>query len=376
MPRSLLSLLSPAAALANGSGPRGGGTAVCDAWRDPEINREHAKPYLEACASMGSMSPEKASAEMDEICRGMFDTPPRDIEAYVGLAEYVKEHRNASTATGPFNMEYFESQADRIEQLLPAPKPARFRVLDYGCGSGETLSVFHQMRGAPAEDLHCIELYDMVPEARKNDFELHILDDPVDDLRRLAHGPLSESFDVISSFAVFHHIPDTAVRSEVWSGLFSMAKPGSFFLLADWDSEGRVKLDNWYDVAHFFLWIFLGMSPPREESRLGIGTLYAGVAQYVEMAKEFGFVDEPEFSSKSGSALGSFDQVFSRPGSGAGHSRSDGGGNVWPFQGVAMRRKGTGRKSSRGFLRLDASQDGWPEPGALPPLPTPRRHGR
>ena len=41
------------------------------------------------------------------------------------------------------------------------------------------LTVFHRKLGVPAENLHCIEVNDLVPKERRADFKLHILKDPV-----------------------------------------------------------------------------------------------------------------------------------------------------------------------------------------------------
>jgi len=234
---------------------------------------------------------------------------------YAALQQWLKAQtsRGASTAN-PFTPGYFASQADEVEALLSKPRPAGVRILDYGCGSGSMLSTL-RARGVPADDLHCIEVSNMVPEGQSGTFVLHVLGDPVLELGALAAGELRASFDAISVFVVLHHIERTDVRVVLWPSLLSMLKPGGVLLVSDWDGQEWAK--EWYDVAHVLLWVLMGSAPPEGDTTLSLGTRYDSVDQYVAAAVAAGLVDQASLSTPAKEvardALGGFNRIFLRP---------------------------------------------------------------
>jgi tRNA (uracil-5-)-methyltransferase TRM9 len=52
----------------------------------------------------------------------------------------------------------------------------------------------------------------------------------------------AERFDVISAFAVLHHIPDTAARARVIERVHAQLKPGGLFVLSVWQLQNSGKL--------------------------------------------------------------------------------------------------------------------------------------
>lgn len=315
--------------------PRGGGQAVCICWVDSKLREERIKPYIDAISG-GSVPNQGVFEELDRICAvNSGEAPMEDGEAYRTLHEYIENNRQKQTKS-PFTHSYYSGQAEEVKALLPKPLPPDVRVLDYGCGDGFMLSVFHRSFKIPAENLHCIEVGDFVPEERKGDFQLHVLKEPINDLKVLSEGPLKGYFDVVSSFAVFHHIADKAVRANALASIALMLKPKTPFLLADWGSYGKPLFDVWYDVAHVLLWLFGGSAPPA--GPVDIGTRYEGLSKYIELAGSHGLSPQKEHSSSradiDASPLGHFAQVFVKGGIQIGSLANTGNGFAQHGDGV------------------------------------------
>eukprot|EP00927_Polykrikos_kofoidii_P031352 TRINITY_DN26987_c0_g1_i1.p1 TRINITY_DN26987_c0_g1~~TRINITY_DN26987_c0_g1_i1.p1 ORF type:complete len:388 (-),score=60.33 TRINITY_DN26987_c0_g1_i1:190-1353(-) len=355
----LHSALAVLAALRGGS-PRGNGTALCNSWRNNDIREHRLKPYV--IWHFGDDGSQEAAAFLDRIAKicgggaigggvGSNDVSspslPRDTDAYGSLEDMLKNRSVA--ASSPFTPSYFGMQVREVEMATKEPVRG-LNVLDYGCGGGEMLSILHRVSGVPANQLHCIELYNGVPEERRDDFSLNILQDPIVDLTALADGIFLESFDLVTTFSVFHHIPSGDVCANALSNIFKMTKPGGVLLFSDWDSEGSPQLEGWFDVAHILLWVMMGAPAPTDETRLQIGTHYESQARWVALAGIAGF--ETSFNLFRGnmtvSPTGGFSKVFVRPTGSLtlsalpdvqvprapstaprpGHLRGSGGGNV------------------------------------------------
>ncbi len=63
-------------------------------------------------------------------------------------------------------------------------------------------------------------------------------------------------FDVISAFAVFHHIPDSLVRQKIFNAIYDHLKPGGIFVLSVWQMQNSPKL-----IARLQPWERAGLSP-------------------------------------------------------------------------------------------------------------------
>jgi len=178
---------------------------LCSCWADRTVREEHMIPYVEH----GAAKPELI-AKIGELCA----VQASDVHIFNVMRHWLDAH--APVRVNPFVPTYFSNQGQLVLNQLHLPKdgsPTPVHILDYGCGSGEMLKWLHRGRGIPAQALHCIELNSAATEGM---FQLHVLQDPVGDLAALAAGPLRERFDIISSFAVFHHVADLATRVTIW----------------------------------------------------------------------------------------------------------------------------------------------------------------
>lgn len=296
--------------LLNRREPRGNGFACCTCWRDSDIREERIKPYIQSIVEV-----ERSSGFIEKINRlcepGSNNT---DLVVYAALYAWLQKHPS-SERINAFTPEYWAEQADMIESAKTSAKSSGLtvRVLDYGCGSGATLSVLSG-RGYSQAQLHCIEVVDYIPLTTKQQITLHILQDPASDLQDLAEGSLQKSFDVVSAFSVFHHVADAKVRTSAFQNIFKMTRPGCVFLLNDWDSEGLPKLSMWYDVAHLLLWLLMGSQAPSQKAGLQIGTYYEGLQGYTSLAEQAGFESHilPEPSAVP-NPIGGFSAIYRRP---------------------------------------------------------------
>ena len=65
-----------------------------------------------------------------------------------------------------------------------------------------------------------------------------------------------DQFDVISAFAVFHHIPDSSVRQKICEAIYEYLKPGGIFVLSVWQMQNSPKL-----MARLQPWERANLSP-------------------------------------------------------------------------------------------------------------------
>jgi len=259
---------------------------LCSSWWNDEIREQRVRPYL------SHLNSNKAAAE-NELARICSSPKISDIAALQALRRWL-DSRPSTTTVNPFTPSYYALQAQQALaawDVAPAQKAAKGtithpHILDYGCGDGSALTWLHGKRGFPSTVLHCIEVFDMPPQ---NAFQRHVLKDPIADLQRLAAGRLKSYFHVTWSAAVFHHMPDPTVRNSVLTATFEMARPGSIFLLSDWDNLGKASLTRWYDASHWLLWIFMGMQAPEDGANLAIGTLYANIPEYTALFNKAGW---------------------------------------------------------------------------------------
>jgi len=279
----------------------------CTSWRSTEVREHRVKAYI-AGHEAGLKDVHALFEELDHLCSQPEGAAlQNDVKVYGDLEKWLRDNRIRPPKT-PFTRSYFDHQADAVTNILQASTVLKAHILDYGCGNGAMLSEFHR-RGVPRTNLHCIEVYN---NGDHGDFQLHVLDDPIEDLRSLAKGKLHQSFDIISSFSVFHHIPDPKTRATALSSIFEMTKPGGRLLLSDWDTEGLPILVEWYDAAHWLLWLLMGSSAPMSARYLDIGTRYQALREYIDAVEATGFQYMAELSTGSKGPVSSFNAVFSR----------------------------------------------------------------
>lgn len=276
--------------------PEGSQRFLCSCWADQTIREEHVIPYVE----QGEAKPELI-AKIGELCAEQAS----DVHIFNVMRHWLDAQR-AEVRVNPFVPTYFSSQGQLVLNQLHLPEDGSppVHILDYGCGSGEMLKWLHRGRDIPAQALHCIELYSVETEGM---FQHHVLQDPVGDLAALAAGPLRERFSIIASFAVFHHVADLATRVTIWRACAMMATPQGVFLLADWDNMDSPLLSQWYDSAHWVLWLLMGAPAPSSDQSLALGTRYASTGGFSEEAVAggwaFGHVNATKKSSLGGFAM-------------------------------------------------------------------------
>lgn len=302
---------------------------LCRAWGDSDIREKRMRPYISALygpAGPGTL------AELNRLCAS--SSGQSDISAYTALAAWVKSKAPKLPSDHWDWSEIYEQDADKVETLLPSVSSEFVRVLDHGCGRGEMLDVLVRRLDLSPEQAHCIEVADYMPAETKKKITLHILGDPVEDIKALAGGELKATFDVVSSWGVFHHIGDTEARVAALQSIGKMAKPNGFFLLSDWDSTGPDLVGAWYDVAHWLLYILAAQVAPKDAGALDIGTRYESFGSLKKtLITDNGFVYERLLSSPNKSPIGSYEAAFRK------YSMQPFGG-IWPSFNGSLPREG------------------------------------
>jgi ubiquinone/menaquinone biosynthesis C-methylase UbiE len=114
-----------------------------------------------------------------------------------------------------------------LQSIRPNHEAAR--VLDVGCGTGETLLTFLRLGFAPG-NLFGIDFQEgRVARARENCPSIHF---EYGDATKLEFA--SESFDLVHETTVFIHSVDDELSRKIAGEMVRVAKPGAHIFLCDW----------------------------------------------------------------------------------------------------------------------------------------------
>lgn len=126
-----------------------------------------------------------------------------------------------------------------LDQLPASSAEGYLRILDVGCGNGRLATFFDQNSGLPFTYLgvdSCLSLLAAarqktrsVPQARFAAGEL-----VTGPLASVCRKPPGGEFDLITCFAVLHHLPGHTQRTELVTRLASHLRPGGILALSVW----------------------------------------------------------------------------------------------------------------------------------------------
>jgi SAM-dependent methyltransferase len=103
------------------------------------------------------------------------------------------------------------------------------RVLDVGCGTGETLLTFLRLGFGP-RNLHGIDFQEeRIARAREKCPSIHFVHGDATELEFA-----SESFDVVHEATMFIHSVDEELSRKIAGEMLRVTKPGGHLLLCDW----------------------------------------------------------------------------------------------------------------------------------------------
>lgn len=145
------------------------------------------------------------------------------------------QRRGQGFVSGIANQVYFGGRNDQLQgqrwavAQLPA-LPPRARVLDLGCGVGQ--STWPLAERYPDAELHALDLpADLCTytwqEAQHRGLDLHVRQAAAE-----ATGYDDESFDLVFAFILFHEVPDAAAATII-AEVRRILKPGGVFGLCD-----------------------------------------------------------------------------------------------------------------------------------------------
>jgi tRNA (uracil-5-)-methyltransferase TRM9 len=139
--------------------------------------------------------------------------------------------------------------------------------LDLGCGSGAVAAAWAETPGRQGCYLGVDFSPVLLQEAREAaaaatgaTAEIHFLQGDLGGMDWW-HQIESQSFDVISAFAVLHHIPGTALREQILEQVHRHLLPGGVFVFSVWQLQNSLRL-----MARLQPWSRVGLSEEQVET--------------------------------------------------------------------------------------------------------------
>lgn len=137
----------------------------------------------------------------------------------------------------------------RVADLLTGNE----RILDLGCGNGEFARLL-QMRGHAGVYIGLDYSPTLLQAAKdlKGNFSFMETDLSKDWADRLK-GATTQQFDIVTAFAVLHHLPSLELRTGVVKRVSSLLSEGGRFILANWQflnsQRLRARIQSWERVG-------------------------------------------------------------------------------------------------------------------------------
>jgi len=89
-----------------------------------------------------------------------------------------------------------------------------------------------------------------------------------------------------------------------------MVTAQGLFLLADWDNMDSPLLTQWYDSAHWVLWLLMGAPAPQSDQNLALGTHYDSPGGFSEEAGAGGWAFGHSNATQGKTSIGGFAMVL------------------------------------------------------------------
>lgn len=148
-----------------------------------------------------------------------------DGHRYMGTIQANVIHRHYVAAK--YGKGLYQTRRRVLDQL---PQSSYGRILDMGASAGYLTEQISEK--FPDAEIHGCDLsIKMLEQARRNGNEIgaswQLLLAPAEDT-----GLKDESFDLVTSYALFHEIPGAVIKA-VWREAFRLLRPGGHVLMAD-----------------------------------------------------------------------------------------------------------------------------------------------
>ncbi len=127
-------------------------------------------------------------------------------------------------------------------------------ILDIGCGNGELARVLSR-RGQRGSYVGLDFSLPLLKEAQRESFSFPVkfLQVHLTSLEAKTEDLPASAFDVVFAFAVLHHIPGHALRTDLARQVWEWLKPGGKFMLSNWQflSSRRLKgrIQPWSSIG-------------------------------------------------------------------------------------------------------------------------------
>lgn len=179
------------------------------------------------------------------------DVAQQNSQMYMEYNAQKGDNRNSLLYNKQTTFQYLAQWQSKINALQwIAPDAGMAKVLDVGCGDGESLLLYLQM-GFQVENLHGIDIWDeLIASAKKR---LASIDFICGDARNTEFE--NGFFDLVTESTMFLQITDNVLAKEIAQEMIRVLKPGGHLVITDWTmdkKDGSYLAVNKKRISHLF----------------------------------------------------------------------------------------------------------------------------
>ncbi|MEF9989775.1 MAG: class I SAM-dependent methyltransferase [Christensenellaceae bacterium] len=163
------------------------------------------------------------------------DTAQQNAQMYTEYNAQKGENRNSLLYNKQTVFQYLAQWQSKINALqFISPDAKNAKVLDVGCGDGESLLLYLQM-GFDSANMHGIDIWDELIDSAKK--RLPAIDFICGDASKtdFAEG----TFDIVTESTMFLQITDNKLAKSIAQEMIRVLKPGGYLVITDWTMDKR-----------------------------------------------------------------------------------------------------------------------------------------